>query len=89
MKLLSSLARFATILSVTMIVAGCATGRQVVSRDLPPETIVVLDPVPVPPLYGSARVVLARTGNALEEANSRLVKSRQIYRGVRKAYKGD
>lgn len=49
----------------------------------------VLDPVPVPPLYGNARVVLARTGNALEEANSRLVKSRKIYRGVRKAYKGD
>jgi hypothetical protein len=50
----------------------------------------VLDPVPVPVARKAddARVVLAKTGNALGEANTRLVKSRIIYRGIRKKYSG-
>lgn len=50
----------------------------------------MLDPVPVPEpqLKQDARVALAKTGAALGEANSRLVASRKIYRGVRNAYSG-
>jgi hypothetical protein len=50
----------------------------------------VLDPVPVPEWADGddARVVLDKTGNALDEANTRLVKSRNIYRKVRKKYAG-
>jgi hypothetical protein len=48
----------------------------------------VLDPVPVPPLYGDARIILSKTSNALDEANTRLVKSRKIYRKVRQMYAG-
>jgi hypothetical protein len=71
------------------ILGGCATtGQAPVSRQLPPESSVVLDPVPEPKLSKGqdARVALAKTGSALKEANGRLVKSRIIYRGVRKAY---
>ena len=48
----------------------------------------MLDPVPVPRITKGqdARVALAKTGAALGEANARLVKSRVIYRGVRKTY---
>lgn len=48
----------------------------------------MLDPVPIPRKYGDARVVLAQTSDALDEANARLVKSRMIYRNVRKKYAG-
>lgn len=72
------------------ICAGCTTASQVVSRQLPPESSVVLDPVPIPPIAKGqdARVALAQTGSALRQANGRLVKSRIIYRGVRKSYGG-
>ncbi len=71
-----------------MICAGCATPGQIVSRTLPPESSVVLDPVPVPKLKKGqdARIGLAKTGAALGEANTRLIKSRAIYRGVRETY---
>jgi hypothetical protein len=72
------------------IVSGCASlpPPVVVERELPPEASVVLDPVPAPPLYGDARVILSKTSNALDEANTRLVKSRKIYRKVRQMYAG-
>lgn len=75
-------------LSLMTICAGCASAPQVVERTLPPESSVVLDPVQEPQTVKGedARVALAKTGAALDEANKRLKKSRIIYRGVRQAY---
>jgi hypothetical protein len=74
------------------IASGCASlpPPAVVERTLPPETVVVLDPVAVPTWEDGedARIVLDKTGVALDEANTRLVKSRNIYRKVRKKYAG-
>ena len=69
---------------------GCQTGNAPVSRLLPPESSVVLDPVPAPVirLGTDARVAWKKEEAARKEANARLVKSRVIYRGVRKTYSG-
>lgn len=50
----------------------------------------VLDPVPVPMIRvgDDARVAWKREEAARQEANARLVRSRMIYRGVRKTYGG-
>lgn len=75
-----------------MICAGCSSLPPVVNRTLPPETTVVLDPVPTPPLASlagkDARVELDRTRNINDENVARLKASRKIYRGVRKKFAG-
>jgi hypothetical protein len=79
------------VLSLTLIGSGCASlPPTIANRTLPPEASVVLDPVPVPTWEDGddARVVLDKTGDALDEANTRLVKSRNIYRKVRKKFAG-
>ena len=61
-----------------------------VNRALPAESNVVLGTVAEPEVREGkdARVALAETRSALREANGRLAKSRQIYRGVRQQYGG-
>lgn len=71
------------------ILGGCATAVPTVNkRTLPSENSVVLGPVTVPALTKGkdARVALAETRSALKAANGRLLRSRTIYRGVRKSY---
>lgn len=73
-----------------MTCAGCAAGISptVNQRTLPAESSVVLGTVAEPPLAKGkdARVALAEYRSALRSANGRLVRSRALYRGVRKSY---
>jgi hypothetical protein len=75
-------------LSLTMILTACGTPGQIVNRTLPPESSVVLDPVAEPRIRpgDDARVAWKKEEAARIEANARLVKSRVIYRGIRKRY---
>lgn len=73
-------------------ISACSTVSPTVNkRTLPPETSVVLSPLPLPQVKAGmdARVSLAEHRSALRAANSRLSKSRAIYRGVRKTYGAD
>lgn len=76
-------------LLLTISLTGCVTdGVAPVSRQLPPESSVVLDPAPKAKIGPGtdARVAWKKEEARADENASRLVKSRVIYRGVRKAY---
>ena len=74
---------------VAVTLGGCVTDR-VVSRQLPPGDNVVLDPVPAPLVRpgDDARIAWKKEQAARREANGRLVRSREIYEGVRETYEG-
>lgn len=76
-------------ISAAVTLGGCVTDR-VVSRQLPPANNVVLDPVPPPVVRAGddARIAWRKEQAARREANGRLVKSREIYEGVRETYQG-
>lgn len=69
------------------ILPGCQH-EDALKRMLPPESSVVLDPVAAPLIRSGddARVAWKKEEAARKEANGRLVRSRVIYRSVRKAY---
>lgn len=71
-----------------MICAGCAALPQVVKRELPPASSVVLDEVPLPAVAKGqdARIALAKARAVANEANARLKRSRAIYDGIRQKY---
>lgn len=73
-----------------MTLGGCETFNGPTNRFLPPESSVVLDPVQAPIIRvgDDARVAWKKEEAARKEANSRLVRSRGIYRGIRKTYGG-
>lgn len=84
-------ARTALALSLlTISLAGCATGNAPLSRSLPPESSVVLDPAPRAGIGvgDDARVAWKKEEARANDNESRLKKSRVIYRGVRKSYGG-
>lgn len=72
-----------------MTLTGCATTAVApVERSLPPASNVVLDPVPPPRIRpgDDARVAWKKEEAARKENAARLVKSREIYNGVRESY---
>jgi hypothetical protein len=77
---------------LTMIfLTGCASldrARSPVARQLPPESSVVLDPAPKPRIApgDDARVAWKKEEARANDNEARLVKSRKIYRGVRKNF---
>lgn len=73
---------------LTILTACQTTGEAPVRRDLPPASNVVLDPAPAPRIRPGmdARVAWKREEAARKENAARLVKSREIYQGVREAY---
>jgi len=76
-------------ISAAITLGGCVTDG-VVNRQLPPGDNVVLDPVPVPLVRpgDDARIAWRKEQAARREANGRLVRSREIYEGIRKTYEG-
>ena len=89
MPKLSSLARTLPAFSLMMIfLPGCASVPDPGSRTLPPESDVVLSPAPATNVGPNtdARVAWKKEEARADENAARLVKSRKIYRGVRKSY---
>lgn len=75
---------------MTISLGGCETFRAAAptKRTLPPESNVVLEPAPRPRIRpgDDARVAWKKEEARADENEKRLVRSRQIYRGVRLQY---
>jgi hypothetical protein len=73
-----------------IFLAGCQSGTAPVNRFLPPESSVVLPPAPKADIKigDDARVAWKKEEARADDNATRLVKSRVIYRGVRKKYGG-
>lgn len=92
MIMLSSLRNVRTglvFLTLPIFLMGCSSlGSAPVSRTLPPESSVVLDPAPKARIRPGtdARVAWKKEEARADDNAARLVTSRKIYRGVRKTY---
>lgn len=76
---------------LTIFLTGCqTTATAPVERQLPPGSSVVLAPAAAPVIRpgADARVAWKREEAARKENEARLIKSRQIYDGVRQTYRG-